>query len=120
MTAVASFDLASFTRALEERDSERLSGFYTDDAELVLVDRDNPPGTPRVLRGRRAIAGHHRDICSRDMTHRVTRELVSGPRAAVAEECRYPDGACVLGLAVLELADGRIASHLAVQAWDEP
>jgi ketosteroid isomerase-like protein len=120
MTATASFDLATFARALEERDAELLTGFYADDAELILVDRDHPPATPRVLRGRQAIDRYHRDICGRDMTHRVTRELVSGPRAAVAEERRYPDGTRVLGLAVLELADGRIASQLAVQAWDEP
>jgi hypothetical protein len=120
MKATASFDLARFARALEERDAELLTGFYMDDAELVVVDRDHPPRTPRVLRGRDAIARYHRDICGQDMTHLVTSELVSGARAAVAEECRYPDGTRILSLAMLELTDGRIVSQLAVQAWDDP
>ena len=120
MTATASFNLARFARALEERDAELLTGFYVDDAELILVDRDHPPRTPRVLRGRDAIARYHRNICGRDMTHRVTNTLVTGARAAVAEECRYPDGTRILSLTMLELTDGRIASQLAIQAWDDP
>jgi hypothetical protein len=113
------FDLGAFARALEERDAELLTGFYADDAEIVLVDGEHPPATPCVLRGRRAIADYHRDICGRDMTHRVTRKLLAGDHAAVAEECRYPDGTNVLALAVLDVTGGSITSQLAVQAWDE-
>jgi ketosteroid isomerase-like protein len=113
------FDLGAFARALEERDAELLTDFYADDAEIMLVDGDHPPATPRVLRGRHAIADYHRDICGRDMTHRVTRKLLAGDHAAVAEECRYPDGTNVLALAVLDVTGGSITSQLAVQAWDE-
>jgi hypothetical protein len=113
------FDLGGFARALEERDAERLTGFYADDAELVLVSCDHPPAAPRVLRGLPAIIDYHRDICERDLTRRVTRRLLAGDRAAVAEQCRYPDGTTIVGVAFLEVAGGRITSQLAVEAWDE-
>ncbi len=116
---MTAFDLGGFARALEERDAERLTGFYADEAELVLVSREHPPATPRVLRGRSAIAAYHHDICERDLTRHVTRRLLAGDRAAVAEQCRYPDGTSVVGVALLELVGGRIASQLAVEAWDE-
>lgn len=117
---MTAFDLTAFARALEERDADRLTGFYSDDAELVLVSREHPPATPRVLRGRPAIADYHHDVCERDLTRRVTRHLCAGDHAAVAEQCRYPDGTSVVGVAFLEVVGGRITSQLAVEAWDEP
>ena len=42
-----------------------------------------------------------------------------GNRLAFTQACAYPDGAKVFCVAVVELADGRIAQQTVVQAWDE-
>jgi hypothetical protein len=52
------------------------------------------------------------------MTHRLERVVVSGDTAAFTQACRYPDGASVLCLAMLDLRDGLIVRQTAVQEWD--
>jgi len=118
-TVPTTFDLAALKRAIEARDAAAQLALYAPDAEVRLVDRVTTPGRPRVLRGRDEIAGWVEDVCGREMTHRVEREVAVADRAAFAEECRYPDGTNVLCMTVLELRDGLIASQVAIQAWDE-
>ena len=48
-----------------------LSTFYTEDAVLLIIDRDNPRSRPRQVIGRSAIDTFWDDICSRAMTHNV-------------------------------------------------
>ena len=52
------------------------------------------------------------------MTHSVVFALGNGERAAVAVDCRYPDGVAVRCHATLALRDGRIVEQTTVQAWD--
>jgi ketosteroid isomerase-like protein len=106
-------------QAIERRDGRMLSSFYTDDAVLQIVDRNNPPSRPRELNGRTAIATFWDDICSRAMTHRVETSIANGNRLAFSQACAYPDGMKVLCLALCELKGGRIARQTVVQAWDE-
>jgi ketosteroid isomerase-like protein len=113
------FDIGSLVRAIEERDAAAQLSLYDEDAEVTLVDRLNPPGRPRVLRGRDQIRGWIEDVCARDMSHRVQQQLVDGDRAAFTEACNYPDGANVMCAAFVELHDGRIKRMTGVQAWDE-
>jgi ketosteroid isomerase-like protein len=117
--ATHAFDIGSLARAIEERDAAAQLAHYDEDAEVRLVDRLNPPGRPRVLRGRDQIRGWIEDMCGRDMTHRVEQQLVDGDRAAFAEAWSYPDGANVMCAAFVEVRDGRIARMTGVQAWDE-
>lgn len=117
--ATASFDFADLKRALEQSDADTLARLYADDAEMVIVDRNRPPSSPMTLSGRDAIAAFWRDVCSREMTHRVGQEVVGTDRAAFVEECAYPDGCHVMSAMTLDLRGGRIARHLTVQAWDE-
>jgi hypothetical protein len=113
------FDLSSLARAIEQRDAAAQLSLYDDAAEVKLIDRLNPPGTPRVLRGKDQIRGWVEDVCARDMTHRVEQQLVDGERAAFTEACSYPDGANVMCAAFVEHRDGRITRMTGVQAWDE-
>jgi hypothetical protein len=53
------------------------------------------------------------------MTHEIRRLVVSGDNAAFVQACRYPSGAQVLCIAVLDLKDGLITRQSGVQAWDE-
>lgn len=110
---------AAIKRAIEARDGQTFIGFYADDAEIRVIDRNNPPSRPREIRGRAAIRAFWDDMCSRNIAHRVDMTIAEGNRLAFTQECTYPDGAKVFGIAVLELAGGRIARHTVVHAWDE-
>jgi ketosteroid isomerase-like protein len=105
--------------AIEGRDGRMLASFYTDDALLRVIDRNNPPSKPREVKGKSAIATFWDDICSRAMTHKVDVSIAEGNRLAFTQACAYPDGAKVFCVAVVELKDGRIAQQTVVQAWDE-
>jgi ketosteroid isomerase-like protein len=114
-----SFDAEAFRRGIEERDAATLLGLFADDAELHVVDRNDQPSHPKIIRGRTAIGEYFADVCGRDMTHAIERLVVDGDNAAFVQSCRYPGGARVLCMAVLDLRDGLIIRQSGVQAWDE-
>jgi SnoaL-like domain len=117
-SATTTFDLAAHARAIENRDAATLLADYRPDAEIVLVDHDNPPSRPRVLTGLDTIRDHLSDVYGRDMTHQVRTRMATDEQIAFEVACAYPDGTRVLCLCVARIEDGRIASHHQVQAWD--
>ncbi len=119
MSTATTFDVTTFTRAIEERDASAQLALYSDDALVTLVDRNAQPGAPRVLSGKGEIAAWVQDVCARDMTHSVGHTVSDATGAAFTEACRYPDGTNVLCATVLELQDGLIMRQIGVQAWDE-
>ncbi|HXL88621.1 MAG TPA: nuclear transport factor 2 family protein [Streptosporangiaceae bacterium] len=114
-----SFDAAAFRRGIEERDAATLLGLYAEDAELHVVDSNDQPSNPKIIRGRQAIGEYFADVCGRDMTHTMERLVVSDSGAAFVQACQYPSGGRVRCIAVLDLADGLITRQSGVQAWDE-
>ena len=110
---------ASIKQAIEGRNGRMLASFYTDDAVVRVIDRNNPPSKPREIRGRAAISTFWDDICSRAMTHKVDTTIADGDNLAFTQACAYPDGTKVFCAAMLELKNGRIARQTVVQAWDE-
>ena len=114
-----SFDAEALRRGIEERDAATLLALYADGAELHVVDRNDQPSRPKIISGRAAIGEYFADVCGRDMTHTIERLVVSGDNAAFVQACRYPGGARVLCVAVLDLKDGLIIRQSGVQAWDE-
>jgi ketosteroid isomerase-like protein len=110
---------AAIKQAIEGRDGRMLASFYTDDALVRVIDRNNPPSKPRDIKGRAGIDTFWDDICSRAMTHKVEATITEGNRLAFTQACTYPDGAKVFCLSMLELNDGKIAKQTVVQAWDE-
>ena len=113
------FEFARLKHALEHSEAEVLAELYGDDAEMIIIDRDRPPSAPMRLTGKLAIDAFWRDVCSREMTHRVGHEVVGPDRIAFVEECLYPDGCNVTSAMTLDLRNGRIIRHLTIQAWDE-
>ncbi len=118
-TTSTQFDLAAYTRAIEERDAATQVSMYADDAEVTLADRITQPGSPRVLHGRGEIATWIEELCARDMVHDVQTTVADAGGAACVVACRYAGGTNVLCAAVLTLRDGHIAKLTGVQAWDE-
>ena len=78
------FDAGALRRGIEERDAATLLGLYAEDAELQVVDRNDQPSHPKIIRGRDAIGEYFADVCGRDMTHKVERLVVGddGPRSS--------------------------------------
>lgn len=106
-------------QALEQCDVEMILGCYSDDAEIRIVDRNNPPSAPMVLHGKKAISDYYRDICNRRMKHDVQQEIIGDDRVAFTESCQYPDGTRVLAAEMCELNEGKISRQINIQAWDE-
>ena len=52
-----SFDVATFKRAYEEWDIDALLALYADDVELIQIDRDHPPSSPRTRQGSDVLHG---------------------------------------------------------------
>ena len=75
-TAAGGLHLQALRRAAEGKAAETMLGLYAQDAEYVRVDRNHTPSSPMTLRGKDALAEYYRDVFSRDMTHRIEREVV--------------------------------------------
>jgi len=48
-----------------------VTAWYADDADLTILDRDNPPAAPATYHGLAEIGSYYRDICGRNMEHTV-------------------------------------------------
>ncbi|HUB44507.1 MAG TPA: nuclear transport factor 2 family protein [Acetobacteraceae bacterium] len=110
--------VAELKRAIEGRDAEALTAMYADDAELRIIDHDNPPSRPRELKGKREIASYYDDVCGRAMSHRIDPAFATADAVSFGQTCTYPDGTKVYCTAILELNQGKIVRQVSVQAWD--
>lgn len=120
MSSYSSTQLAStMHQALEQCNVDMILGCYSDDAEMQVIDRNNPPSSPLKLHGKKAIADYYKDICSRSMKHVVQQEIVGDNRLGFTEACQYADGTRVLAAEMCELSDGKISRQTTIQAWDE-
>ena len=117
-TPRASISVAAMKRAIEGRDSAAMSGFYSEDAILHIIDRDNPPSKPNAVVGKKAITSYFADVCGRDMTHTLVKGVADDKHLAFTQSCAYPDGTKVLCSTMIELKNGKIAKQTVVQAWD--
>ena len=112
-------DFEALRRAAEYKDAEALANLYAEGAEVLIVNRETPPSSPHVLRGREQIAEFLRDVCGRDIKSRIEAEVIGEERVAFNEACEYPDGTRVLSATTLEVQGGKIARQVSVEAWDE-
>ena len=106
-------------RALEQRDLDAMLDLYAEDAEIRIVNRNTPPSSPYVLRGKEEIAEYLRDVFSREMSHSIANEIVGDDRLAYNVACEYPDGIRVPASENLEMRDGKVVRQVEVVAWDE-
>ena len=120
MSNYTSMQLAdTMHRGLEQCNLDMILGCYADDAEMQVVDQKHPPSSPLTMKGKKAISDYYKDICGRDMTHHIEREIVADNEMSLTEECCYPDGTRVLAAETFELSNGKIKRQTNVQAWDE-
>lgn len=112
------FDVATFKRAYEEWDIDALLALYAHEVELIQIDRDNPPSSPRTRHGRDVLRGMLEHCAGAGVVATVENTVAGGDRAAATITCAFPGGRKVLANAILELDDGRIVRELDVLSGD--
>jgi ketosteroid isomerase-like protein len=117
-TETATFDITGLSRAIEARDADGVVSGYAPDATLTILDRDHPPAAPLLHTGIEEIDRYYRDICGRNLEHRVRDAVATADGVAYTQHCRYPDGAAVVCATVATVRDGRIHTQTAIQVWD--
>lgn len=75
----AAFDLSAFSRALEQHDVDYQVAHYAPDADIRIVDPDNPSAVPRSLSGQPAIHAWMIDSITHDLDLDVTQVGLTGP-----------------------------------------
>ncbi|MCA1678654.1 MAG: nuclear transport factor 2 family protein [Actinobacteria bacterium] len=111
-------DLEALRRAYEEWDVEALLGLYADDVELVQIDRDNPPSSPRTRQGKDVFRGMFEHCAAAGVKATVENAVADEERAAATITCEFPGGRKVLANAILALEGGRIVRELDVLSGD--
>lgn len=116
-------DFEALRRGIEGRNPDLLLGFYSEDAELRIVNGDAPEGPTFELKGRAQIERYLRAVCNQEMTCLLEGEVVSGEgRITFGQRCAYPDGTLISVRTTLEIAEGKIQRQLDVahSARDRP
>ena len=119
MSTTTTFDLHRLARGIETRDAAEQLALYAPDAVVTIVDANDQPRSPKVLRGHEQIGPWLEDTYGREMSHSVTNLVQDDGGAAVTVACSYPDGTNVLCAAVLAVSGGQINEQTIVQVWDE-
>jgi ketosteroid isomerase-like protein len=111
-------DLETLKRGYEEWDVEALLGLYADDVELIQIDRDNPPSSPRARHGKDVFRGMFEHCAAAGVKATVENAVAGEERAAATITCEFPSGRKVVANSILELEHGRIVRELDVQSGD--
>jgi ketosteroid isomerase-like protein len=118
VTTTASIDLETLKRGYEEWDIDALLGLYAEDVELIQIDRDNPPSSPRTRHGKDIFRGMFEHCAGAGVKATVENAVTAEGRAAATITCEFPNGRKVVANSMLELEGGRIVRELDVQSGD--
>ena len=112
------FDLLEFGRAIDASDAETQIAAYADSAEVEVIDPDNPPSSPRVLKGKSAIADWVRSNCQRSVRQRVVRIIDGDDRIAYTVSQVQRDGSHQIATSTSELQDGLVTQQHTIMIRD--
>jgi hypothetical protein len=112
-------DFEALRLGIERCDPDLILGFYAEDADLSIVNADDPQRSPFELRGRAEIAKHLRATFGPETSHRIAREVVGDDRVTFWETCEYLDGSPLWVETTLEVRDGKIVRQVDVVATAE-
>jgi ketosteroid isomerase-like protein len=113
-----SFDLDTLRRGYEEWDLEALLGLYADEVELIQIDRDHPPSSPRAREGSEVLRGMFEHCAAAGVTATVENAIADEHRAAATVTCEFPGGRKVVANSIMDLEGGRIVRELDVVSGD--
>jgi ketosteroid isomerase-like protein len=112
------FELEALERGYAEWDIEGLLALYADEVELIQIDRDNPPSSPRLRRGKEVLRGMFEHCAAAGVTATVEHMVAGQERAAAMVTCEFPGGRKVVANSILEIEGGRIVRERNVLAGD--
>jgi hypothetical protein len=112
--ALRGLDFETLRHAIERCDPDLILGFYSEEANLSIVNAQAQQSSPFELCGKPEIAKHLRAAFGQETSHRVEGEVVGEDRVTFREECGYPDGGRVLVETTLEVRDGKILRQVDV------
>jgi ketosteroid isomerase-like protein len=118
VSTTKSFDLETLRRGYEEWDVEALLDLYADDVELIQIDRDNPPSSARVRRGKDVLKGMFEHCAAAGVVASVENAVAGEGRAAATISCAFPGGRKIVANSIVVIEDGRIVRQLDVQSGD--
>jgi hypothetical protein len=102
-------DCGALRSSIELRDLDALISFYSDDAELRILNAAFPDGPAFELRGRAQIEKYLRAVCDQQMICSVEGEVVFDEGSVeFVEACHYPNGTPISVRPTLEVAGGLI------------
>jgi hypothetical protein len=105
------FNLMEFLRAIDASDAEYQIATYADCAEVEVIDPDNPPSSPHVLKGKNAIADWVRTNCKKSVIQRVVRTIDGDDRIAYTVAQVQRDGSHDIATSTAELRDGLVTQQ---------
>lgn len=108
----------TFKRAAEAKNLAALVELYADNAELVDINKRQPPGAPMRLRGRDELRKMYEGV-PKELEHHIGDEVLSDDKMAFSYRCHYPNGQEVFGVHICEVRDGKITREVVAEAWDE-
>jgi len=118
VTTSTAFDLDTLRRGYEEWDVDALLGLFADHVELIQIDRDNPPSSPRARHGKDVFRGMFEHCAAVGVEATVENAVANQDRASATITCEFPGGRKVVANSALELEDGRIVRELDVLSGD--
>jgi ketosteroid isomerase-like protein len=118
VSATTAFDIEAFKRGYEEWDIEALLGLYTDDVEVVQIDRDNPPSAPRIRQGKAVLKGMFEHCAAAGVKATVENTVADERRAAATVTCEFPGGRRVVANGIFDIHNGRIVRERDVVSGD--
>ena len=107
-------DFGALRHAIERCDPDLILGFYSEEANLSIVNSQAQRSSSFELCGKAEIAKHLRAAFGRETSHRVEEEVVGEDRVMFREACEYPDGGLVLVETTMESHDGKIVRQVDV------
>lgn len=108
-------DFGAMGDAIEGCDPDALLGFYSEDAELRIINAAFPESVAFELKGRSRIERYLRAVCDQKMICGVEDEVVIGEGSVeFVEVCTYPNGTLISVRTTLEVREGRILRQLDV------
>ena len=112
------FDLDSYIHGFEVWDADTVLDMYADDVELIQIDRDHPPSSPRVSHGKETLRGIMTYGAGAGVKITAESAVAGQERAAATFTCTFPDGRNVVANAILDLRNGRVVRHHEVAVGD--
>jgi hypothetical protein len=86
------FDLDGLAHAIESGDARYQLALYTDDAEVRIIQADDPHSSEKVIQGKEAIGNWIKDLATSGELPKVVNRVVVNGRLAIVEEIHQPDG----------------------------